>query len=126
MNTWVRSITILAPGPAERHLHIPIYPTLQPFSNGSNVVGFPDTYQTNTYFGAVTYTHTFTPSLLNEFRLTAQRLDHTQAIPATTEPTASHSASTSRRINRPAAYHRVPGDRNEYWFQPSRSDHRNR
>jgi outer membrane receptor protein involved in Fe transport len=66
-----------------------IYPTLQPFSNGSNVVGFPDTYQTNTYFGAVTYTHTFTPSLLNEFRLTAQRLDHTQAIPATTEPTAS-------------------------------------
>jgi len=64
-------------------------PTLQPFSNGSNVVGFPDTYQTNTYYGGLTYTHTFTPALLNELRVTAQRLDHTQAFPATTEPTAS-------------------------------------
>jgi hypothetical protein len=66
-----------------------LYPTLQPFSNGSDVVGFPDTYQTNTYFGALTYTHTFTPALLNELRVTAQRLDHTQAYPATTAPTAS-------------------------------------
>lgn len=66
-----------------------VYPLLEPFSNGSNVVGFPGTYQTNTYFGAVTYTHTFTPSLLNELRVTAQRLYHSQAVPATTQPTAS-------------------------------------
>ncbi len=66
-----------------------LYPTLQPFSNGANVVGYPDTYQTNTYFGAITYTHTFSPTLLNELRVTAQRLDHTQAFPATTQPTAS-------------------------------------
>jgi outer membrane receptor protein involved in Fe transport len=66
-----------------------IYPQLEPFSNGSNVAGFPGTYQTNTYFGGVTYTHTFTPALLNELRVTAQRLDHTQAVPATTTPTAS-------------------------------------
>jgi len=66
-----------------------VYPQLEPFSNGSNVVGYPGTYQTNTYFGAVTYTHTFTPALLNELRVTAQRLDHTQAFPATTQPTAS-------------------------------------
>lgn len=66
-----------------------IYPQLEPFSNGSNVAGFPGIYQTNTYFGAVTYTHTFTPALLNEFRVTGQRRSHTQAVPATTQPTAS-------------------------------------
>jgi outer membrane receptor protein involved in Fe transport len=66
-----------------------VYPQLEPFSNGSNVTGFPGTYQTNTYFGAIAYTHTFTPSLLNEFRLTAQRLDRSQAVPATSTPTAS-------------------------------------
>ncbi len=66
-----------------------IYPTLQPFSNGSDIVGFPGTYQTNTYYGGVTYTHTFTPALLNELRITAQRLDHSQAVPATKTPTAS-------------------------------------
>jgi len=66
-----------------------IYPQLEPFSNGANVVGFPGTYQTNTYFGGVTYTHTFTPALLNELRVTGQRLDHSQAVPATTQPTAN-------------------------------------
>jgi len=66
-----------------------VYPQLEPFSNGSNVAGFPGNYQTNTYFAGVTYTHTFTPALLNELRVTAQRLDHSQAVPATTQPTAS-------------------------------------
>lgn len=66
-----------------------VYPQLEPFSNGSDVVGFPGVYQTNTYFGGVTYTHTFTPSLLNEFRFTAQRLYHSQAVPATQQPTAA-------------------------------------
>jgi hypothetical protein len=35
------------------------------------------------------YTHTFTPALLNELRVTAQRLDHTQAVPANKQPDAS-------------------------------------
>lgn len=66
-----------------------IYPQLEPFRGVADVVGYPVTYQDRTYFGAVTYTHTFTPALLNELRVTAQRLNHSQAIPATTLPTAS-------------------------------------
>jgi outer membrane receptor protein involved in Fe transport len=65
------------------------YPQFDPFRGSTNVVGFPVTYQDNSYFGTLTYTHTFTPSLLNELRLTAQRLNHAQAIPATTQPTAA-------------------------------------
>jgi outer membrane receptor protein involved in Fe transport len=65
------------------------YPQFDPFRGATNVVGFPVTYQDNSYFGTLTYTHTFTPSLLNELRLTAQRLNHAQAIPATTQPTAA-------------------------------------
>ena len=45
---------------------------LEPFGAG-NVTGFPDNRIGNSYYGAVTYTHTFTPSLLNELRVTAQR-----------------------------------------------------
>jgi hypothetical protein len=101
-----------------------LYPTLQPFSNGSDVVGFPDTYQTNTYFGALTYTHTFTPALLNELRVTAQRLDHTQAYPATTAPTASQ-LGIAITPDRPAHY-RVSGNRTEHWLQPSRPHYGNR
>jgi outer membrane receptor protein involved in Fe transport len=69
------------------------FPTLFPFGNvtgtASSFIGFPSTSSDTTYFGAVTYTHTFTPSLLNELRVTAQRLNHTQAIPASTQPTAA-------------------------------------
>ncbi len=74
-------------------------PILYPFGNTgtnfdepgppSNVVGFPVTYSNTTYFGSVGYTHTFTPNLLNEFRATAQRLNHAQAIPAAKLPTAT-------------------------------------
>jgi len=63
------------------------YPHFYPFSGATNVVGYPVTYQDNTYFGTVTYTHTFTPSMLNEFRFTAQRLNHAQAFPAAQQPT---------------------------------------
>ncbi len=63
-------------------------PTLRPFQY-SSVTGFPDLYADTDWFGSVAYTHTFTPSLLNEFRATAQRLNHQQAIPATKLPTAS-------------------------------------
>ncbi len=54
-----------------------------------NVTGFPVTYGTTTYFGSVSYTHTFTPALLNELRVTAQRLVNDQAIPASQNPTAA-------------------------------------
>ncbi|MBV8832957.1 MAG: TonB-dependent receptor [Acidobacteriaceae bacterium] len=72
------------------------HPLLYPFgfdTNGSipftSVPGFPVTYSDTNYFGSVTYTHTFTPNLLNELRVTAQRQNHSQAIPAVTQPTAS-------------------------------------
>jgi hypothetical protein len=65
-----------------------VYPQLEPFTT-ANVTGYPDTFQDNIYYGAVTYTHTFTPALLNELRITAQRLNHSQAIPASSLPTAS-------------------------------------
>ncbi len=70
------------------------FPSLFPFGDPrgsafSSFTGFPITASDTTYFGAVTYTHTFTPSLLNEFRATAQRINHTQAIPASTQPTAA-------------------------------------
>jgi hypothetical protein len=73
-------------------------PVLYPFGNTgpdfsspgpTNVVGYPVTYENLDYFGSVGYVHTFTPSLLNEFRATAQRLNHSQAVPATKLPTAS-------------------------------------
>jgi outer membrane receptor protein involved in Fe transport len=67
-------------------------PILYPFGAGTppeyNVAGFPVSYTNTTYFGSVSYTHTFTPSLLNEFRATAQRLLGEQAIPTKTNPTA--------------------------------------
>jgi outer membrane receptor protein involved in Fe transport len=64
-------------------------PQLFPFgpSNTSNVVGYPSTYANTSYFGSVTYTHTFTPALLNELRVTAQRLNVQQSIPASKLPT---------------------------------------
>jgi len=65
------------------------YPQFYPFRGATDVVGYPVTYQDNTYFGNVAYTHTFSPSLLNEFRITAQRLNHAQAIPASQLPTAA-------------------------------------
>src|SRR5450755_1834210 len=65
------------------------YPQFDPFRGSTNIVGYPVTYQDNTYFGNITYTHTFTPSMLNEFRFTAQRLNHAQAVPAAKAPTAA-------------------------------------
>ncbi len=61
-------------------------PTLYPFGTGippfSSVVGYPVNYETATYFGSVAYTHTFTPALLNELRVTAQRNNNRQAFPS--------------------------------------------
>jgi outer membrane receptor protein involved in Fe transport len=65
-----------------------LYPQYTPFS-AANVPGFPVTSGNDVFSGTLNYTHTFTPALLNELRVTAQRLDHTQAIPATKQPDAS-------------------------------------
>ena len=66
------------------------HPILRPFADltpAGDVVGFPNTNSTTSYFGSLVYNHTFTPSLLNEFRATAQRQLIGQAIPAATAPT---------------------------------------
>ncbi len=67
-------------------------PQLLPFGTTSpagRVTGYPTTSADTTYFGSVTYTHTFTPALLNELRITAQRDNRRQAFPASTQPTAT-------------------------------------
>jgi len=68
------------------------HPVLYPFGPSPNppynVTGFPVTYSDTSYFGSVAWIHTFTPALLNEFRATAQRLNHKQAVPATKLPTS--------------------------------------
>jgi hypothetical protein len=49
-------------------------PLLDPFpSNGATVSGFAANSQTNNYFLNIAHTRTFSPNLLNEFRITAQR-----------------------------------------------------
>ncbi len=55
-------------------------PSISAF-NQSNVVGYPVSRETKSYFGTVTYTHTFTPSLINEARVTAQRNNNLNAAP---------------------------------------------
>ncbi len=62
-----------------------LYPQYSPFVV-ANVPGFPVTSGNDTFSGTLAYTHTFTPALLNELRVTAQRLDHTQAVPANKQP----------------------------------------
>jgi outer membrane receptor protein involved in Fe transport len=67
-------------------------PQLYPFglsggADTSNVIGYPSVNESTSFFGSVTYTHTFTPSLLNELRVTAQRLDSLQGIPGGKSPT---------------------------------------
>ena len=68
-------------------------PQIQPYgiSNlyGATVGGFPSTNQINAYFGNVAYTRTFSATLLNEFRVTAQRRYAIGNKPSTTLPSAS-------------------------------------
>ena len=61
-------------------------PQVSPFLF-ANVPGFPDTTYANRYLGSVNYTKTFSPSLLNEFRFTAQRNHVFQSVPAGKAPT---------------------------------------
>ncbi|MGB9462473.1 MAG: TonB-dependent receptor [Candidatus Acidiferrum sp.] len=60
-------------------------PVLNPF-DGSGVSGFGDINETKNYFTGFTYTHTFTPNLLNEFRVTTQRNNVLSAKPQSNLP----------------------------------------
>ena len=62
--------------------------TVSPFLF-ANVPGYPNQGSRNRWFGGVTYTKTFSPSLINQFRFTAQRNNNLQSVPATKLPTAS-------------------------------------
>jgi hypothetical protein len=68
-------------------------PRLEPFpaqnNAGPTVSGYADTNNDRRYFANLAYTKVFTPTLLNEARFTAQRVNHLQAIPVGTKPTAS-------------------------------------
>lgn len=51
--------------------------------------GFPGAYQVHGYFSSLSYTHTFSPNLLNEFHFTLQRNVGKQAVPAAAAPVPS-------------------------------------
>jgi hypothetical protein len=68
-------------------------PNILPFGNAtattSNVGGFPVSGNQLRRFANISFTKIFSPSLINDFRFTAQRSVTAQAIPAKTLPTAS-------------------------------------
>jgi outer membrane receptor protein involved in Fe transport len=63
-------------------------PQLNPFQFAS-VPGTPNTTQNNNYYANVAYTHTFSPTVLNEFRLFLQRSNYFKDKPGVKLPTAS-------------------------------------
>ena len=63
-------------------------PQLNPFQFAT-VPGTPNTTQNNNYYTSAAYTHTFSPNLLNEFRLFLQRSNFFQDKPAVKLPNAS-------------------------------------
>jgi outer membrane receptor protein involved in Fe transport len=56
-------------------------PRVTPFAFAT-VPGFSDINGDNDYIGNLSYNHTFTPSLVNEFRVFIQRNNHKQEIPS--------------------------------------------
>ncbi len=66
-------------------------PQLYPFGGftSETVPGFPSTTQTNTYFLNIAYTRTFSPTMLNELRGTAQRHSNLQDKPVSNLPALS-------------------------------------
>lgn len=61
-----------------------------PYGDSSvTVPGFLDLTTNDTYFGSVGYNHTFSPTVLNEFRFTAQRRYRVQDQPGTNLPSPS-------------------------------------
>lgn len=66
--------------------------TSNPYTNPyafANVNGYTSLYSSANWFGSVAYTHTFTPALLNELRVTAQRQNTSQGVPGSSLPTAT-------------------------------------
>jgi hypothetical protein len=64
-------------------------PSTVPFSGASGattVSGYPIADDVSAYFGSITYTHTFTPALLDVARLTGQRNNNFQNFPIGTTP----------------------------------------
>jgi hypothetical protein len=61
---------------------------LNPFQFAT-VPGFPNTTQNHNYFGSLAYTHTFSATLVNEFRLYIQRNNNLQDETAAKLPTAA-------------------------------------
>lgn len=58
---------------------------LRPLPTGGP--GFPTTTTPHNYFSGLTYTRTFSPTLLNEFHFTLQRNAQSQAVPSISAPT---------------------------------------
>jgi hypothetical protein len=63
-------------------------PTITPFAGGASVP-FPVNGNAHRYFFNAAYTKTFTANVLNEIRITAQRINSLQAKPSKKLPTAS-------------------------------------
>jgi Carboxypeptidase regulatory-like domain/TonB-dependent Receptor Plug Domain len=60
--------------------------TTYPFSGvflGANLAGYTTAAYIQTYSGSITYTHIFTPAILNEARMTAVRYSSDGAVPTT-------------------------------------------
>ena len=68
-------------------------PQIQPFGlsdlYGATVGGYPSTNQINSYFSNLAYTRTFSPTVLNDIRVTAQRHYQVGNNPSTNLPSAS-------------------------------------
>ena len=65
-------------------------PTLTPFSGGANVPGYGIVGENDRYFSNIAYIRTISPTLLNEFRVTAQRQNALQAKPAQSLPSPAN------------------------------------
>jgi len=59
---------------------------LTPYSI-ANVNGYPNQTFTHQYFFATNYVKTISPTVINDFRFTAQRNNNLQAVPASKQPT---------------------------------------
>lgn len=61
-------------------------PIISPFA-GANVPGFSNTSNNRRYFANIALTRVFSPTLLNEFRFTTQRINTLQQVPGVKAPT---------------------------------------
>lgn len=61
-------------------------PQVKPFA-GANFPGYPNNFETDTYFASLRYTHLFTSTLVNELQIAASRNAIEQAVPGLSLPT---------------------------------------